>query len=64
MRSRSLSPMIVGQPRCNHINQTFHIHHLTEEDQKSVNFEGSDSKKMSLFALRMIWSAKVQKWDR
>ena len=45
MRSRLSSPMKVGEPRSNHICQTFHIDHLTEEDKKSVNYEGSDSNK-------------------
>ena len=45
MRSRSWSPMKVGQPRSNHISQTFHINHFTEEDKKSDSYEGSDSNK-------------------
>ena len=32
--SRSSSPMKVDQPRSNHISQTFHINHLTEEEKK------------------------------
>ena len=43
MRSRSSSPMKVDQPRSNHISQTFHINHLTEEVKKSDSYEGSDS---------------------
>ena len=35
--------MKVDQPRSNHISQTFHIDHLTEEDKKSDSYEGSDS---------------------
>ena len=61
MRSRSSSPMKVDQPRSNHISHTFHIDHLTEEHKKSDSYEGSDSNKMSLRALRMIWSARVQR---
>ena len=34
MRSRSSSPMKVDQPRSNHISQTLHIDHLTEEEKK------------------------------
>ena len=45
MRSRSSSPMKVDQPRSNHISQTFHIDHLTEEEKKSDSYEGSDSNK-------------------
>ena len=61
MKYRSLSPMKVDELRSTHMSQTFHIDHLTEEDKKSDNYEGSDSNKMSLFALRMIWSSKVQR---
>ena len=32
--------------RSNHISQTFHIDHLTEEDKKSNSYEGSDSNKI------------------
>ena len=43
MWSRSSSPMKVDQPRSNHISQTFHINHLSEEEKKSVSNKGSDS---------------------
>ena len=36
MRSRSWSPMKVGQPKSDYISQTFHIDHLTEEDFKKI----------------------------
>ena len=46
MRSSSSYPMKVGQPRSNHISQTFYIDLLTEEDTKSDSYEGSDSNKI------------------
>ena len=49
MRSRSWSPMKVYKPSSNHISQTFHIDHLSEEDKKSVNYEGSDPNKKESF---------------
>ena len=49
MRSRSLSLMKVGEPRSNHISQTFHISLLTEKEKKSENCEGSDSNKNESF---------------
>ena len=62
MRSRSSSPMKVDQPRSNHISQTFHINHLTEEDKKNHTVTKDQTlTKMSFFALRVIWSARVQR---
>ena len=49
MRSRSWSPMKVDEPRSNHISQTLHINHLTEEEKKSDSYEGSDSNKNESF---------------
>ena len=47
---RSWSPIKADQPRSNHISQTFHIDHLTEEDKKkSDSYEGSDSDKIESF---------------
>ena len=41
--------MKVDGPRSNHIIQTFHLDHLTEEEKKSDNYEGSDSNKNESF---------------
>ena len=41
--------MKVDEPRSNHIIQTFHLDHLTEEEKKSDNYEGSDSNKNESF---------------
>ena len=51
MRSRSWSPMKVGQPRSNHIRQTFHIDHLTEEDKKIWQFQRIRLKQKWVFLL-------------
>ena len=61
MRSKSWSPTKVDQPRSNHINQTFHIDHLTEEDKNQTVSKDQTLTKLSLLALRMIWSARVQR---
>ena len=54
--------MKVDKPRSDHINQTFHIDHLTEEDKNSDNFfKDQTQTKFSLFALKMVSSAKVQR---
>ena len=39
----------VNLERSNHISQTFHIDHLTKEDKKLENYEGSDSNKNESF---------------
>ena len=41
--------MKVDEPRSDHIGQTFHIDHLTEEEKKSDSYEGSDSNKNEFF---------------
>ena len=43
--SRSSSTMKFDQPRSDHLSQTFHIDHLTEEEKHSDIYEGSDSNK-------------------
>ena len=53
--------MKVDQPRSNHISQTFHIDHLTEEEKNQTVKKDQTLTKMSHFAPRMIWSARVQR---
>ena len=40
MKSRSLFPLKVDQPRSDHISHTFHLDSLTEEEKQSENYEG------------------------
>ena len=46
---RSWFSMKFDEPRSNHISQTFHIDHFTEEEEKSDSYEGSDSNKNESF---------------
>ena len=41
--------MKVKLQKSNHISQTFHIDHLSEEEKKADNCEGSDSSKNESF---------------
>ena len=41
--------MKVDKQGIDHISQTFHIDHLTEEEKKSDNYKGSDSNKNESF---------------
>ena len=61
MRSRSSSPMEFDEPRFDHIRQTFHINYLTEVEKDQTITKDRTQTKMSLFALKMIWSAKIQR---
>ena len=61
MRSRSSSPMKVDQPRSNHISQTSSLISLLKKRQNQTVTKDQTLIKMSLLALRIIWSAKVQR---
>ena len=65
MRSRSWSPMKVGQPRSYYICQTLHIGRLTEEDKKyqTIKKDQTHTKFSHLF-WRWYGQRRFRGWDQ